>query len=332
MTSKKSLTVFLLLVVCLLLAACQNALQLPAAQVGADAASAPPVLAQDAGTPTATPYQPVAATLTATLSPTPTLPPTPTLTPTPECQNQHGQVERFQEQFSTPQNGYYTFTFRVYTPPCIDQAQGKRYPVLYLIHGQTYADDQWVNVGAADAADALITSGKVRPFFIVMPREDDTFEDIYQASFTTDVTETLVNWIDSRYPTCTDRACRAIGGISRGGAWALRLGFKRWDLYGAVGLHSTPPFIGDPNQFVYWQRDIPAGQMPAVYMDIGRNDPWLASNSSFEKLLTALDVPHAYTLNDGTHNNEYWSVHVMEYLLWYGENWNRLPESTLMGR
>ena len=38
--------------------------------------------------------------------------------------------------------------FRIYLPPCYGQPEIRDYPVLYLLHGQTYRDDQWVNLGA----------------------------------------------------------------------------------------------------------------------------------------------------------------------------------------
>jgi len=53
--------------------------------------------------------------------------------------------------------------FRVYVPPCYDQEVARRYPVLYLIHGQSYNDDQWDRLGADETADVQIASGEAPP-------------------------------------------------------------------------------------------------------------------------------------------------------------------------
>ena len=112
-----------------------------------------------------------------------------------------------------------------------------------------HQEDQWDRLGLDEAADAMIMANEAPPFLIVMPLEVNTYEDIYTASFSKDLVEGLVPWMDANYSTCAERTCRAIGGLSRGGAWALRLGFLHWDIFGSVGLHSTPPFTADPNQF-----------------------------------------------------------------------------------
>jgi enterochelin esterase-like enzyme len=163
------------------------------------------------------------------------------------------------------------------------------------------------------------------PFLIVLPREPDTYGDIYLESFRYDVPDGLVPWMDARYPTCAERACRAIGGLSRGGAWALHLGFTRWELFGAVGMHSTPPFNTDPARFPAWLQAIPEDQLPRIYMDAGRSDPWLSMASAFEALLTQYAVPHEWYLMNGTHDETYWSSHVEDYLRWYAAGWKDLP-------
>lgn len=271
-------------------------------------------------TQTFTPFQAASPTPRPTLTRTPT--PVPSPTPLP-CTNQAGRIEIHEVVF-TPTDP--PLGFRVYLPPCYESNPQARYPVLYMIHGQTYNDDQWERLGIARAADELINSGAAVPFLIVMPREDDTFGDIYISPFSRGLINGLISYIDDNYSTCTDRACRAIGGLSRGGAWALRLGFTHWELFGSVGLHSTPPFIGDPEQFVGWVRAIPEGKLPRLYLDTGRRDAFLSMTSEFEALLVAMNVPHEWYLNNGLHDEAYWSAHVKDYLTWYGAGWNDIPE------
>ncbi len=270
------------------------------------------------------------ATYTPFQVPSPTPIPSPTFTPTAvpspsavPCQETQGRIEPMEE---VVREGRPAFTFRVYFPPCFSMEGETRYPVLYMIHGQTYTDDQWERIGIGLAADALINAKKAPPFLIVMPLERNTYEDIYLSGFNRDVTDGLTAWIDAAYPTCAERACRAIGGLSRGGAWAFHLGFTRWELFSAVGMHSTPPFSGDPVRLPIWLRDIPPDQLPRVWMDSGKSDAWFSYASALEAKLTEYQVAHEWILYEGMHEESYWSEHVAEYLAWYTSPWNDLPE------
>ena len=264
---------------------------------------------------TRTPFQAQPPTPRPTSTSTPTIVPSATL---PSCLSDRGRIESRTLEFSNPSQ---PLTFRVYLPPCYGTDEGAVYPVLYLIHGQTYTDDQWDRLGVDEAADSMIAAKEIPPFLIVMPLEENTFEDIFSASFGPDLVDGLVPWIDAHYLTCTERTCRAIGGLSRGGAWALRLGFIHWDIFGAIGLHSTPPFIGDPNRLPAWLSEIPPDQLPRVYMDTGKRDWYINSTSEFESLLVRYAVPHEWYLFNGTHEEAYWSAHVPDYLAWYTQAW-----------
>jgi hypothetical protein len=209
-----------LIAACLALFSCQGN-QLPTIAL-------PKAAAFDAprSTFTRTPFQAQSPTLPPTSTATPVPTNTPTIVPTQTaepCLSQQGETENYTLEFSNPA---LPLTFRVHRPPCFGKEEGYRYPVLYIIHGQTFKDDQWDRLGLDEAADALISAKEAAPFLIVMPLEVDTYENIYTASFSKDLIEGLVPWMDANYPTCADRTCRAIGGLSRGGAWALRLGFS----------------------------------------------------------------------------------------------------------
>jgi len=60
--------------------------------------------------------------------------------------------------------------FLVYTPPGYDPAAAKPYPVLYLLHGYSDAEDAWTTVGRANVIlDNLIARGQAKPMVVVMP-------------------------------------------------------------------------------------------------------------------------------------------------------------------
>ncbi len=212
--------------------------------------------------------------------------------------------------------------YRIYLPPCYDSDKDRAYPVLYLIHGQTYSDTQWDRLGAPEVADQLIAKGETAPFIIVMPR-DRVWLEPTQDNFGLAVEQALIPWIDEHYRTIPDRSHRAIGGLSRGGAWAVHVGFSHPDLFGAVGVHSGFVFYTDVSSFILWLYHIPEGMIPRIYIDIADKDrPEISSSAIWmENKLTEFGIPHEWHMYIGEHEEPYWQSHMEEYLRWYAKEW-----------
>jgi enterochelin esterase-like enzyme len=210
--------------------------------------------------------------------------------------------------------------YRVYLPPCYEEQTGQRYPVLYLVHGQSYNDDQWDRLGADEAAGRLIAAGEIAPFILVMPR-DRVWSQPDEDMFGRAVVEELIPFIDEQYRTLADRSHRAVGGLSRGAGWAVHLGLSQWKLFSAFGAHSPATFWTDALQFRTWLKEIPAGLLPRIYVDAGDHDrpEILDAAQRFATLLTQLGIPHEWYLFPGYHDEAYWSAHVEKYLRWYAE-------------
>ncbi len=219
-------------------------------------------------------------------------------------------------------------SFRIYLPVCYD-AQGEyEYPVLYFLHGQSFNDDQWDRLGADEALDRLVLAGEVVPFIIVMPKESDYMSNQWDSKYGPAIAEELTVWVDEHYHTCAERQCRAIGGLSRGAAWAMRTGLIYWETFGTIGTHSLAPFRGDFNEAPSWFKKIPEDQLPRIWIDIGVLDVNLDAANTFEVRLTKYRMPHEWHIFLGTHNEDYWQSHVEEYLRWYAEAWkDRNPSS-----
>lgn len=278
------------------------------AEVAFAADEAPPT-----PSPTATATATVTATPTPSVTPSPA-PPTPTPQPT-ACADTQGTLQAI----SVPSRRLgYALEGRVYLPPCY-AASDERYPVVYLLHGLGFTDDQWERLGAPAAADALIAAGEIAPLIIVMPR------DRRDARLDPALVEDLIPYIDTQFRTRAERAARAIGGLSRGGGWAVHFGLRYPALFGRIGLHSPAVFYEDEVAILEWTRQLRDRPQPAIYIDSGEDDATLRSPVWLDQVFTWFKLDHVFVLQPGGHSEKYWSQHVHDYLRFYAADWRSLP-------
>lgn len=297
---------------------------LSACQEGPALTAPPPFTASF--TPSASRQTPVPTSGTPTKAITPALAsasatpiPTSAASPALVCLSRGGQVE-LGEVISTRLED--PLKYRAWLPPCYAQHPERRYPVLYLLHGMDATDEQWERLGAGETAARLIAAGEISPFIIVMPLDPD-WEQPTQVNFGLALVDDLIPHIDARYRTHAERLQRAIGGLSRGGAWAIHLGLSHWEAFSAFGGHSPSIFWSDAVKIPLWLDAIPSAQLPAIYLDIGDHDTpeLLEAATGFEALLTEKNIPHEWHLFSGYHEEAYWSKHLEDYLRWYASAW-----------
>ena len=141
-----------------------------------------------------------------------------------------------------------TIDYTVYLPDGYDASGATRYPTLYLLHGRGDSQAAWQQ--EAGALDELIAAGEIPPMIVVMPdapwsdRGNYYVDSLYtgvpaSAAVETGLTTDLVDHIDSTFPTVDDRAARAVGGYSMGGAGALRFATVHQDTFSA-GIVLSP--------------------------------------------------------------------------------------------
>ena len=141
--------------------------------------------------------------------------------------------------------------------------------------------------------------------------------------------EELVPTIDRDYCTIRNAEHRAIGGIERGGFWALSVAMRHPDVFGAAGGHSATvdednvPVNNNPLDLARNAAvldDVPL----RIYVDNGADDSAGVDLQAFSSRLTRREIPHTYSIfPTGDANNDYWSSHVGEYLEFYGQPWPR---------
>lgn len=207
--------------------------------------------------------------------------------------------------------------YAVYLPPCYAEAED-RYPALYLLHGQGFDENQWLRLGLAEEMDALLAAGEISPFVVILPF-DYSYQQPGQYRFEQVFVELLLPRMQADYRLRAGRESAAIGGLSRGGAWALYLGSRHPDLFAFIGAHSPALFYGDMGAFPLRLRDLPAGQKPSFYVDAGNNDPDLAVIQTIVQWIDNQNLEYEWHANVGFHDEKYWRAHLPDYLRWYGE-------------
>ena len=280
-----------------------------------------PTAAARALVPTAAAARPLPPTSTAI--PTPTS--TPAATPTPEC----GPGRVVAATLPSVVAGE-VVNYRIYLPPCYGTLD-RRYPTLYLLHGNEQDERFWDELGVDEAAEAAIRNGTLPPLLIVMP---DGGELAYNTSGGPGSFEALV--VDELLPHVEATTCawgapagRAIGGLSRGGYWALEIAFRHPEQFASVGGHSAALLdigAGPDLDPLYTGVVNPLGDL-RIYLDIGSEDWVRGSIEPLHEALFAAAVPHQWLLQPGDHNEAYWSSHLSDYLLWYGAAWAPDPQA-----
>lgn len=294
----------LLLVLLIVAQACQP-LNIPTRHPKPSPSPAPTLITPASATPTNLPSSPANR-------------PSPVASPTPEqCTETSGRLERGLIETKLLDK---PMRYSVYLPPCYDFG-AENLPVLYLLHGQNYDEEQWIRIGAMSVTDRLIRAGESLPFLIVFPY-DYSFKQPTQYKFAQVFLELLIPQIDAAYRTRTQSAFRAIGGLSRGGAWAIHLGTRNPDVFGAIGAHSPAVFFTDMTTMRLRLRDADRETFPRIYIDVGLQDSEYQSALSFAQLLDEMNLPHEWHEYQGFHEEKYWSAHVEEYLRWYAQGWH----------
>jgi enterochelin esterase-like enzyme len=264
--------------------------------------------------PTASPAEPTGEPTLASTPDTSPAPPPPA-TPT-ACLQTQGQFTSVNVASSVLT---YSIATRIYLPPCY-ASSAKAYPVVYLIHGLNYDENQWERLGIGTAADRLIASGDIAPLIIVLPR--DRGDLLLDPAFVAD----LVPYVDANYRTLASAGYRAIGGMSRGGGWSIHLGLRYTNVFGRVGAHSPAIFFGDEtNVLKYIRAAAKNGTAPALYLDIGSGDSQNKSAVWLDQMFTAFRMPHAYVMPPGGHDEPYWAAHLDDYLRFYAAIWRPAP-------
>ena len=246
----------------------------------------------------------------------------------------HGTVSRI--WYDSPALGLER-RMTVYTPVGYETS-GKRYPVLYLLHGMGGDEEAWISLGrTAQILDNLIAQGKAKPMIVVMPNGNasqeaapgessrgmvpptmqlpKTMEGSYEQAF-----PEIVKFIDKNYRTIKSKSGRAIAGLSMGGFHSLHISKQYPDMFNYIGLFSaaimpnkevsSPIYENmegklkvqfDKNHALYW-------------IAIGKTDFLYKANEEYRKLLDEKGYKYTYYESDEGHIWKNWRIYLTEFV------------------
>ena len=215
-----------------------------------------------------------------------------------------GKVVPFQYESKT---GGGTFRATVHVPPAY--VSGKKYPVLYLLHGASGDETTWVQEIHADAIlDNLYADKKLTPMLVVMPsmlsvsgREQagDSRDAKARAAMTFGevLLNDLIPFVESQYPALTAREHRALAGLSMGAGTALATALANSDKFAWVGA-----FSGAGRR---WSE--PREKLRLLWLSVGDRDGMMAGGMvAADTFLTGKEVPHSFHINSGGHEPKVW--------------------------
>jgi enterochelin esterase-like enzyme len=231
----------------------------------------------------------------------------------------------------------------VYTPPGYARAvaRGRRFPVLYLLHGSPGHPKRFINVAAAGVTlDSEIHHHATRPYILAMPngndgtfRSDTEWANTPHGNYETFVIET-VRFVDRHFATRPWRSFRAIAGYSEGGYAAVNIALhhlkmfsiaESWSGYGrerrsgpfshasAAQIYANSPALYAPTLFGELHR------YPLfAYMYSGRRDHGLPNQREVADALTLAGGHVRFAAFPGKHDWALWRGQTPRMLRWAG--------------
>jgi len=214
------------------------------------------------------------------------------------------------------------------------------YPVLYLLHGAGDDFSKWVTTVPdiktyADQYDVVIVcpdGGRTSWYF------DSPIDDSMQ--YETYISKELISAVDQHYRTVSDRAHRAITGLSMGGHGAFYLAFKHQEIWGAAGSMSggvdIRPFPGNwdlPERLgayadfpEHWESNTVINLIKLLkkdslklIFDCGYDDFFFAVNQRLHEELLYRNIPHDFIERPGNHSWTYWTNAIKYQFLFFSD-------------
>lgn len=204
----------------------------------------------------------------------------------------------------------------------------RRYPTLYLLHGNPALASEWLVKGRIAATlDRMIRDGSLHECLVVMPDgnggywRDSEFVNALDGSANVEdfIAKDLVNYVDLHFRTRRSRGARALGGISMGGYGATIIGVhhpEQFSIIVSVGGYYEPrktrrfrQLLGKDRLYREWYSPLaivgkaaPTLAHQSLYVAAGdRDPPGLEQARKWHASLLRQHVHHVFHVFHGEH-------------------------------
>ncbi len=222
-------------------------------------------------------------------------------------------------RFRQPETGRIR-TVHVYTPA--EFTAKSRLPVLYLLHGSSDSDRDWLEMGqAGELLERAVRAGTAAPMLLVMPdgHPHASLDVSTRAEnlrlLQLELVRVIAPLVERDYHPAPGIARRAILGASMGGAQALHLVARAPELFGTVVALSTPPDVpGGDTLAEAWRRRPATAPRVRVHLLCGFEDSLRDEARQALTVLEGFGVPTEWTDTPGGHDWPAWRDHLARVL------------------
>lgn len=225
-----------------------------------------------------------------------------------------------------------TARYRVFLPPGYGRG-GRRYPVVYFLHGLPASGRSYRNQRVGMIGRAAVRAG--RPVIVVGAqgartgeRDPEWLDHGPGRDWESAVADELIPTIDRRFRTIADRRARAVLGLSAGGYGAMLIGLHNPQAFSVIQAWSGYFFPTDERgrrihlgsaaadrraDAHALLADLPAeirsdGRVTVEFY-VGAQDRALrGENERFAHDLRRLGVPHRFAIYPGSHSSKLWNA------------------------
>jgi enterochelin esterase family protein len=214
----------------------------------------------------------------------------------------------------------------VYLPPEYDRDSTRRFPVLYLRHGNFELESTWSQAGRAGMIlDNLLAQHRAVPMIIVMPNGYPSVtgsgsDDIAIEKVGRELLSDIIPFVDSHYRTSSTPRNRALAGLSMGANQAFVMGLKHPNVFASVGAFSSrrigaldynieddfPGFLSDTKRT--------NANLDLLFLSCGTEDPRYPGYVKLVNTLRQHGIAVEWFSTSGEHEWKVWRASLAEML------------------